>query len=367
MDYKELLGKSVASTTTLGFRFVGLATPFTQEEGGQTSVRDTEKFCDDALLSRPNGTGKIGSTFYGVLRMDGDGMGERFEACATLGELLSLNESTGFFFEGWINHFCKASAQEVLRDREDVPETARCAYCLFAGGDDVLIVAPWRVLPALALAINNGYARFTATGNPLHSEEFQRLPEFHLSAALVIEKQFFPLYQLDAYADDDLKDNKKLTHKAETLVRWREGDAVSFLGKTLHWESFAQAQAFGNDLFRLLTLPPANALARAFLQRLRWLAQQYESDLVASWKNAEAEQQEKLESSRGWLQGKWSWRASYALQQAIADAEPGLKDALSNIRKELLEPTNHPALITYLHLAAQWADLLTRTEEMKHA
>jgi CRISPR/Cas system-associated protein Cas10 (large subunit of type III CRISPR-Cas system) len=72
------------------------------------------------------------------------------------------------FFDGWVKHIC----EEVF------PISIR----LF-GGDDLFLIAPWDIVPDLALRISTDFASYTAAtptctsaGNGLYSRKIPGLP-----------------------------------------------------------------------------------------------------------------------------------------------------------------------------------------------
>jgi CRISPR-associated protein Cas10/Csm1 subtype III-A len=280
-----------------GWRWVGKATPF--DEGlDNPDVRDTNDICRDALV-RPEGKteGWQGSKLYGLLSMDGDSMGSLFKKCRNIFQYLTLSEAVGLFFEGRTNQLCESVAKKHLKYEKTPSEEAKRAYLLYAGGDDLLILSAWHVLPELAVAIRDDYARYVESGH-FQDKYVPEAPALSISAAIVIEHEKFPVYELTKEAHAALQRSKHFwlgrwtkalrreqfdpnRHRFEITIEGKTfySGCIHFLGRTLPWPVFMKAINTRNEIHGILQAEAH----RSLIQRLLVIETAFDRD----WKKYE--------------------------------------------------------------------------------
>jgi CRISPR-associated protein Csm1 len=125
-------------------------------------------------------------------------------------------------------------------------------YTVYAGGDDLLLVAPWRVTLPLALRLREDFSRF-AGGNP----------NLSLSAGVAFIHAKHPLALAVEEADAALE-KAKSWHPER-----KEKNRIGVFGRVLTWEGLRATLDLAedlNDAVRQGHLPPT------FLHRMRWFA-----------------------------------------------------------------------------------------------
>lgn len=132
--------------------------------------------------------------------------------------------------------------------RRDFPST----YTVYAGGDDLLLVSPWRQALPLVLALREDFAAF-AGGNP----------NLTLSAGVAFVHPKHPLALAVEEAEEALQAAKS------TPPERPQKDRVGVFGRVLTWRELAETLALAealNEAVRRGDLPPT------FLHRMRWFA-----------------------------------------------------------------------------------------------
>lgn len=136
----------------------------------------------DAL--EPEGDGWRGERFLAVLKADVDRLGAIFSwgvTGASLGLVAGLSRMTDFFFS--------ACLPEMLGHEPEF----RSTYTVYAGGDDLLLIGPWRQTAVLATGLQAAFARWTG-GNP----------NITISAALELMKPSHPVNRTVRMAEQRL-------------------------------------------------------------------------------------------------------------------------------------------------------------------
>jgi CRISPR-associated protein Csm1 len=253
----------------------------------------------------------------GVLRMDVDNLGDLFgkgfgegeKNLATLSRIAALSFQMGLFFEGWVKKLCA--------------EQAGLIYAVYAGGDDVFLIAPWSIVPGLAQKIVADLNAYTGEN-----------PDVHLSAGMTFIHGKYPVYQAAEDAKDALDQAKAVDGK----------NAFSFLGQAWKWETFVQVYA---KFERLEKLVNKDGAPQAILQTLRQFA---------------LDEADKAKQSKGkpvW--GRWMWLGAYMLKRMAEREEerkPKVAEELLKIRDELGKDDYRE--IGQWGAAARWAQLWLR-------
>jgi len=258
----------------------------------------------------------------GVLRMDVDNLGSLFKnglrdkkghPLGSLSRLSTLSFSLSLFFEGWVGQICS-----TYKDR---------IYAVYAGGDDLFLIAPWSDVPGLALSIVDDFRTFTGNN-----------PNLHISGGMAFIHGKYPIYQA---AED--------AGEAESLAKSFEGkNAFSFLGKAYSWDQFSDLDTKHKTIRNLVQSKEDESMAgpQALIGLLRELGDQ-----------AEAARKKKGKP----VYGPWIWRGEYTLTRMIERERknrPELADALEKLKADL-----HKDLYMKIEdyaAAARWAQLEIR-------
>lgn len=154
------------------------------EEGRRSEAGDVKTFEHLALDALETVNGELrGEPMLAVLKADVDRLGMIFAAGSqtpSLGRLAALSRMMDFFFA--------ARLMKVLE--KEFPST----YTVYAGGDDLLLIGPWRQTAELAGKLEEEFRRWTG-GNP----------NITLSAGLELVKADQPLNRAAAAAGDRLE------------------------------------------------------------------------------------------------------------------------------------------------------------------
>lgn len=168
-------------------------------------------FSDIAALSS-------GSRHLAVLKADvdnlgylfADGMRDETRHHGTISRVSTLSRLLEMFFSGYISLLLKTEYPNV--------------YSVFSGGDDLFLIGPWDVMPAMALKIQKKFKEFVGNNSCVT-----------LSAAVYTADPKNNIALLAEESEHELKQVKNSSPKA--LYPEKEGrNGVSFLGDILSWE-----------------------------------------------------------------------------------------------------------------------------------
>ncbi len=259
----------------------------------------------------------------GVLRMDVDNLGDIFthgfdrptgSSLATLARLSTLSFQMTLFFEGWVKKICEEQPDHI--------------YAVYAGGDDLFLIAPWDLVPALADRIRKDFRRYT------HAH-----PAITLSGGMAFIHGKYPVYQAARDAGD-----------AEGLAKSAPGkDAFGFLGQAWKWNEFEELAKMQAQLLHIVRPASEDAPGlggpSSILQDLQKLAKQ------------EAESVRRLGRP---VWGPWMWLGAYRLKRLaeMHKDKPALKQAIEQIYNTLDE--DNYRRISHWGYASRWAQLTIR-------
>lgn len=327
---------------------------------------------------------------YGVLRMDIDDLGRLFHRRMERPGLLhsaALSAALTRFFEGWLNVICTEVAedwqgaiarvtddagwQQRMRGRlklepgAELPARGKLPYVIYAGGDDLFVVGPWDVLPALAARIRRDLCSYVLRGYVERAAPLAEAP-VTLSAGIVAESALYPLYQAADQAGEALRAAKRRTVRqaARGPAEWATvKDAITLLGVTVSWDELAQAERLAHTLARLIDVgvlaeerDEPNRAPHALIQLLAGVARSYAD---AGGEAAE----ERL------AYGRWMPLLAYGLRR-MADRAPAynpeLRRQILGLAGEALDLTRVAGAaqwhtMRFLGLPVRWAQLLIRT------
>ncbi len=187
-------------------------------------LKTFEHLAQDALELDRDGS-PLGKPFLAVLKADVDRLGFLFgfglrdpndpkKDRATLSRYASLSRMLDLFFTGYL--------QERLR--RDYPQT----YTVYAGGDDLLLIGPWRPMIDLATDLREQFQRYVG-GNP----------NITLSAGLALCKANQPLNRTVREAEERLERAKdagrdRVDLLDEASVTWDRLPALLGYAETLN-------------------------------------------------------------------------------------------------------------------------------------
>ena len=278
----------------------------------------------------------------GILRMDVDNLGRLFsegfkgseDNIGTLSRVAALSFAMSMFFEGWLERLIEQTSREN--------GGAERLYSIYAGGDDLFVIGSWDTIPVLALAIRDHFARFAANH-----------PGVHLSGGIALVPDKYPLYQ----AADDAKqaEDKAKGYRDESGKKVK--NAITFLGKTVHWDTFVQVRCLADKLHVLCN--QERRAPQALLRTLINLQEQHDQALARRAREGEDRNQANQPQT---CFGPWIPRAAYMLAR-MRDRHKGAKQELQELADSLTG--NNFAAISWIGLAARWAELLGRRTERR--
>lgn len=256
----------------------------------------------------------------GVLRMDVDNLGLVFKqgfgrtpltSIATVARLSSLSFQISLFFEGWVKKICAEQPDLV--------------YTVYAGGDDLFLVAPWHIVPELACRITRDFSRYTGGNSDLH-----------ISGGMSFIHGKYPIYQAAEDAKEALDKAKQEPGK----------NAFTFLDQAWTWEKFDRLAIVHK---RLLEIEEAGG-PRQLLQVLQRLADQA------------ASKQKAFGGRLMW--GPWMWMGDYQLtrmaEQQKKQSKPELAIKIHEVLNDLHKPPFPYSEIEIWGKAARWTQLIIR-------
>ncbi len=164
----------------------------------------------------PTDRGFEGEDHLAVIKADVDRLGAIFSQGIphpSLGAFAGLSRMMDFFFTGQLSHLLE----------QEFPST----YTVYAGGDDLLLISPWRQALDLVVRLRDQFGKWTAQN-----------PNVTLSAAVELIKANHPL-------------NRAVWAAEERLASAKEAgrDRVSAIdAQSLAWSDFADQVDLGNKL-----------------------------------------------------------------------------------------------------------------------
>jgi len=351
--------KVLETDKSYGFHFLSRLTP--REAPPQKEIRDFHSMAREDAVGIPR---------YGVLRMDVDSLGQMMSGKGLkypdLLHLSALSNALDFFFGGMLDQIGRECANEWQKHTKAwTQKTTRTdqkwPYIIYAGGDDLFIVAAWDLLPPLAQAIQEQFSEFCS----------DRLT---MSGGIAIAREKYPLYRAAEQAGLALDQSKDRVVKSKGMLVKARKNALTFLGVTLSWKDIAAARALAEKLVKLLNgYPDGDKAPRALLQLLHYVAWLYQHEAAPTETDSVA-------------LGQWLPALHYGLRRMQRRVPETLREELASIPNRILdldsvwgassEPElreairnqmddaryNWPA-IRYLGLPVRWAEFLTRKEE----
>lgn len=186
-------------------------------------------------LRKGRGKKYTGIEALGVLKADIDNLGLIFagglkKSRYSLARSVTLSSQIDRFFTVWLPHFLENSGD------------FRNVYTLFAGGDDLFLIGPWNVMPALARALAEEFSRYCCGNSGIH-----------FSAGISVHRPGVPVPRLSEAAEEALEKAKArpaadsrragpLENSEDTSESGRDTgkNAVTMFGRTVRWDVFRE-------------------------------------------------------------------------------------------------------------------------------
>jgi CRISPR-associated protein Cas10/Csm1 subtype III-A len=309
-DPAKFLPSDPDTSKSYGFRFLSQLTP--REDPSNKEIRDFHNMARQDAIGIPR---------FGVLRMDVDGLGQTMSGRGlTYPDLLhlsALSNALDLFFGGMLDQIgrdCADAWQEWTDEWSDkkVSTVHKWPYVIYAGGDDLFVVAPWDLLPPLAQAIQERFDAFC-------------LGRLTMSAGIAIAREKYPLYRAAEQAGLMLDQSKdRVVEDERTMLITARKNALTFLGVTLPWDEVAQARDLAQKLTEMLSgYPHGDKAPRALLQLLYYVARLYRREAGPGDENVV-----KL--------GQWLPALHYGLRRMQRRAPKSLKAELVAIPNHIL-------------------------------
>jgi len=320
-DLTQFPGNPDPQSTLWLYRPLAQAAPVSYEEGGKLSIATFDHL-------QTEGIGR-----WGVLRMDVDNLGRIFQSGlggGSLSRVVGLSAQLRLLFESHV---------PLLLEQYNA-DHPRSTYLMYAGGDDLFVVAGWSHLPALAAVIRDALVEFAVQN-----------PDVTISGGISLALDAnYPVYQAARAAG-----------RAEDMAKDGGRNRLAFLGQAVLWESgdrcnYQQVRARVEQLQEWLGGKEGGGkLNRGFLMRLRAINAEWRE-----WRRREASDPRYRHTdhiNRRLHLGPWQWHLVYSLSREAERARDGVtKEAI----KELIDAIVGGE-IEVLGLEARWAELLTRT------
>lgn len=337
--------------TSKGWKFYG-GNWFPKSEGNSDFTAEFKELRD----------GAEGIKRLAVLRMDVDNLGEVFRnglKKPAFSRIVQLSNLLDFFFSGYLNKLQDLwwSIERGVAETGDVP-LGKSIQIIYAGGDDLSIVGKWNVIPDVALWVNEQFRTFTG-----HN------PSLTISGGIALFGEKFPLFKVAERAGEAEKKAKNYKRRprqekgAQTENKKDiERNAVSFLENPMSWDDFKVARDYMRRFYQWMEVGMdsengrKSKLSRAVIQIVYEIFYEF-----SGRRRIDELTQEEVEKLR---YGRWRWIAAYRISR-MGKQYPVFEHELTQLAAELF--TNHATekeFLTILFTAAQWADFLTRKNDL---
>lgn len=263
---------------------------------------------------------------WGVLRMDVDNLGRIFQeglGASSLSRVVSLSAQLRLLFEGHV----PLLMEQYNRDH---PQST---YLMYAGGDDLFVVAGWSHLPELAAMVRAALVAYAVNN-----------PKVTISGGISLAlDDSYPVYQAARAAG-----------RAEDMAKDAGKNQLAFLGQAIPWES-NDATAYPRVRMRVQQLRTwlgsDGQLNRSFLMRLRSIDAEWRA-----WRDRERRAPRYPEGDKRLYLGPWQWHLVYGLNR---EAERTSDEAIYTEIKRYIDDIINGE-IRVLGLEARWTEFLTR-------
>lgn len=261
-------------------------------------------------------------TYFAILRMDVDGLGnifikglkeeqKSFSAYATMSFLLDT------FFSGYIN---------TIRNHDKYKNHVNILY---SGGDDVFAVGRWDLVIDFAEDLRKEFAGFVGR------------QDISISGGVAIVNNKFPIAKAAQIAEVAEK-------KAKEYIGETEKNAFCFLGETVSWEDeFDYVKAMKEEFFKLII---QEKMSKSILHKLM------------IYGGIKKENERRLKDDPNYqTELSFKWHTVYFLKRLMErhDKNKNIVDFIKKLQKELFKDRNYDLI----SLAARWTEQLIRLEK----
>lgn len=263
----------------------------------------------------------------GVLRMDVDNLGSKFQECArtqSLAAYSALSQELDHFFKQDVDKMC---------DKHE-------CYLLYGGGDDLFVVGEWRNVIKLAAEIQCEFKKWAA----------MRKGDWSLSGGVAIVKAKYPI--IEGAKESGEEEGNAKSHECDGMTK----NSFSLMGTPLNWDKeFEPVSHLKDTLVKFLEI---DVLPKSFLNKVMMHAAK------ADIKNHKVNDVSIY------------WHLSYDIKRAQERAKDNdaVKALLDQCRADICTPGNTLAgknIVTNYHLlelwalACRWAELEFRSNNEK--
>ncbi len=311
----SLKGKSVS----YGFQFYG---------GNKQAAFDKNRDRTFEELTRTDVNDEKTETYFGVLRMDVDGLGEIFikgipENMRSFSAFATLSHHLDWFFSGYLN-----TIRDKYKDHVNI---------LYSGGDDVFAVGRWVELLAFAEDVRTNFRKYVSR------------EDISISAGIVLTSNKFPIAkaaEMAGHAEDDAK--KYGSDKEKNIPAQK--NAINFLGKSLSWDK--EFKEVKNKKDEFMYFIEKEGLSRGILHRIMLF-------------DSVRERNERLKGSTD-SNGNafvpdlsYHWNAAYYLKRFMENKTETVKSFCKTLQPEMFKDRE----LELNALAARWAELELRSKK----
>ncbi len=266
----------------------------------------------------------------GVLKADGDGMGEFWSSIFETDQDLNRYRAKSREFDD----FSAREINQMLVDADAQKSPRRYVYTVFSGGDDLLFVGPWDIILEFAGVVSQRFReRFAEDG-------------LTISAGVGIIRPGWPIRRAAQLAED-------LLHQAKSAVAGAApGDQIAALGQVWKW---ADHESILEEGKRWASWVQDRVLDRGWLQRLRELNEAQDGRRNRTIGPNTVDRTAQMMASA---------RLSYSIDRLvksssrIRDCKP-LRDRLHHLTREF--ETRETTRARYLSASLLYASMSTRT------
>ncbi len=255
----------------------------------------------------------VSETYFGILRMDVDGLGEIFinglkNEQRTFSAYATLSSALDWFFSGYLN-----TIREKYKDNVNI---------LYSGGDDVFAVGRWDMIINFAEDIRKEFRKYVGR------------EDISISAGIAIVGNKYPIAKAAELAGE-------AEHTAKQFANDKLGNknAINFLGQIVSWnEEFDWVKSKKNEFILLID---KHDMSKAILHRLMLFA-----EIQAKNKKHAGEENFNPDLS-------YYWNAAYYLKRFMENKDPIVVDFCKTLQTNVLNSRK----LELIALAARWAEM----------
>lgn len=274
---------------------------------------------------------KNSETYFGILRMDVDGLGEIFingipDELKTFSAYATLSSALDWFFSGYLN-----TMREKYKDNINI---------LYSGGDDVFAIGRWDLLISFAEDIRKEFRRYVGR------------EDISISAGIAMVSNKYPIAkaaELAGNAEHAAKQfSKSESSKGNNISKRLPEDkqetknAINFLGETVSWnEEYDWVKSKKNKFVLLIN---NHGMSKGILHRMMLFAA-----IQAENKRDKDKPDFKPDLS-------YYWNSAYYLKRYMENKDAEVVDFCKTLQVEVLDSRK----LELIALAARWAELETK-------